>query len=255
MRGLHFITTCSQQTLLAALVMLSVSCEYNVQKQSGSPTQNQQEGLSADSVISYNLVANYSLQSCARCHSGSQSPTLNSITLLKTHIDDVLAEVEGGDMPPAGNAPVTACQQAILKKWVELNMPEESTSKVFDLAACKSGDTEPVTPPVVVVPIDLMPLNFETLKTQILQPKCLLCHNVKSSDSDSAEIPFETYADVVGVSGQYWTAPGNTSKAYEEVNYPEGDDGMPPLESKIDRLTDKEMDFIVRWIDAGRPEK
>lgn len=101
-----------------------------------------------------------------------------------------------------------------------------------------------------LTPISLMPLNYQTLKSRILFPKCLKCH---SSYGEESDLSFETYADLM-VIDRHWKAPAANSKAIEEITNFE--DGMPPpySESGIKPLTDEEIDFVARWIDAGNPE-
>jgi hypothetical protein len=49
-----------------------------------------------------------------------------------------------------------------------------------------------------------------------------------------------------------WKAPATESKIYKEIT--DSEDPMPPLDSKISVLTPDEVEFVKRWIDAGKPE-
>ncbi|MGZ3726982.1 MAG: hypothetical protein ACXWQQ_14350, partial [Pseudobdellovibrio sp.] len=71
-------------------------------------------------------------------------------------------------------------------------------------------------------------------------------------DDDGPSAFFETYA-VLTASPKVWSAPAVDGKVYKEIT--DKNDGMPPKESKITPLTDDEIEFIRRWVDAGKPEK
>jgi hypothetical protein len=49
-----------------------------------------------------------------------------------------------------------------------------------------------------------------------------------------------------------WQAPGVSSKVIESVTRTDGE-VMPPPETK-DKLNESEIQFVIKWIDAGKPE-
>jgi len=203
--------------------------------------------LSSQEAISYDLIKRYSLSTCTTCHSaGQKSPNLSTLADLQKNQSKVLHETDTDSMPPKkkGYAALTTCQKALLKKWADLGAPETSNSTVADVAECKTVAEQP---PVAVTPILLMPLNYETLKTRILQQKCLSCH---AEGADQSDLPFFPYSAISTQSE--WSSPAEKSKVYEEIINKE--DGMPPPESALPSLTDDEIEFVKKWIDAGRPE-
>ncbi len=258
MLGWSYITTFKNLKIIlsaGAVVFIATSCNYKMQKQ--DPAGNSGQGsLSADAVISYEIVSSYSMHTCQSCHAGVSKPGLDSIDLVRANSSKVMTEVEGNKMPPPekGYSSLSDCQKAIMKKWVDIGMPESSSSRVSELPECKSIGS--VTPPPII-PIELMPLNYETLNTRILQKKCLSCHT-SDSKNDAKDYPFYPYQALIdeAQSGLEWAPPAIKNKVYRDITAPDGDDNlMPPPESKQARLTQEEINFIVRWVDAGRPEK
>ena len=249
MPGWSYITTYSRSLGLVACMLLLFSCNYNVSKSGGDLNIS----LSADSPISYETISSYSLRTCMNCHSGQKNPDLSTLSGIRANIDKIKNAIEISKMPPAsdGYGPLTQCQKDILQKWIDLGMPEVSNSTAAEVASCKSIGG----PPPELTPILLMPLTYDTLRSRILGPKCLLCHVADSSDWEAALVPFSPYADLVSESGKYWKAPAIKSKVYKEITNKE--DGMPPPDAdpKIPSLTDDEVTFVQRWIDAGMPEK
>ncbi len=226
-------------------IFVVCGCNYKLAKTADSNSGN--NSLSANQIITFQLIQSYSLTSCQNCHAGKQAPQLTSLSDLKTHSDLVWSEVSTNAMPPtaSGYEPLSSCKKALLKKWIDLGMPSESTATVGEITECKNENQQPAPP---VIPISLMPLNYETLKTRILQPKCLLCHSAGGEQSDMSFFP---YSELM-VMARFWKSPAVKSKVFDEITKV---DGMPPLDSNIPVLTSDEIDFVKRWIDAGNPEK
>jgi hypothetical protein len=259
MRGWFFTTiykTIYTHKNILEIIFVSLfltNCNYKNLKIDPQANSGANTNLSAEALITDELIMSYSLQSCQKCHAGAKQPTLDSVANVKANITKVLSEVTSGDMPPPEEpTKLTDCQKALVKNWAE------GTSKVVsEVVECKSVASPVVVPTLPIIPIELMPLNFQTLKTKIIEPKCLHCHNPKGEDWEAALVSFETYADLTsGEYAKYWKAPAADSKVFEEItyNHETEDDGMPPKDSKTARVTKEETDFIVRWIDAGKPE-
>lgn len=228
--------------ILSSLIILigMSSCNYSrLKNQPGSDS-----GLSSDTPISYDIVKSYSLSSCLKCHSGTQAPALNSLQNLISNQVLIKNEINDGAMPPksSGYELLSQCQIDLYSKWVELGSPETSTHLVAEIPSCSSEfSAQPQ-----IIPILLMPLNYQTLRTKILQPKCLLCH---TSDGEANYLPYFPYGELV-LTGN-WSAPAKSSKVMEEIT---ASDGMPPTDSGVTPLSTDEIEFIKRWIDAGKPE-
>ncbi len=249
MRGWSYIIICK----IIFLSLFLASCNYSNSKKDPNATGGQNINLSGDTLITDELVMSYSLQACQKCHAGAKQPMLDTAAAVKANISQVLIEINDGTMPPPQEPiKLTACQKAIVKHWAD-----GTAKNIGEIAECKSAPPPVITPALPIIPIELMPLNFETLKTKIIEPKCLFCHNPKGEDWEAALVSFETYADITtGEYSKYWDAPAIQSKVYDEITYHQETktNGMPPNDSKTARVTKSEIDFIVRWIDAGKPE-
>lgn len=252
MLGLFYTITYKNIFLLTVFSLFLTNCNYKTQKADAGGSGGQ-IGLSTDAIIDDQLIMSYSLKSCQNCHGGAQAPLLDSAAAMKTNILKVIGELDTKSMPPTdkGYSSLSECQVALVKAWAD-----GSAKTVGEVASCK-GSGVGTTPELPLMPIELMPLNYETLKSRILLPKCVLCHdsaNISDPDlMDAAFIPFTTYLEITtnDDNKKLWSAPAAASKIHREIT---ADDGMPPLKSKLGKLTDKEVDFIDRWIDAGLPE-
>lgn len=248
MRGYCFITIFSFWSLL-------VGCNYNVIKDpSAFGDMNGKLGtpVSEAALVEWNLMKSSVLSSCMSCHVGHTSPELGSLSSVQQNLTKVLSEVHSNAMPPAKNgyAPLSECKKAILEFWVQQGAPEKTTTQVGEIAACKGIGGSPQEG-AENTPIELMPLNYQTLLTKVLQPKCLKCHNPDAEDVEAAGILFYPYSEITK-RGRLWASPGATSKMVRVLTR-EDDERMPPPEDSAP-LTPQEIDFISRWIDAGKPE-
>ncbi|MCB9073255.1 MAG: hypothetical protein H6623_06505 [Bdellovibrionaceae bacterium] len=234
MRGYYFIIIFSA---------FAVACNYSVSK--NEKGNNISGGLDAKKPITWTTVQASALDTCVRCHSGANSPALSSKDLVIEHYDDVLNEVISKSMPPKskGYVPLSACQIAILKKWQELKFPETSTVTIGSLPECVSSS------PVDVVPISALPATYANLEAQILKPYCLHCHNPDSSDFEASAILLSPY-DVL-IAKKNLLKDGANSKLVKILKATD-DDRMPPPEEGAG-LTDEEIDFVIRWLEAGMP--
>ena len=95
------------------------------------------------------------------------------------------------------------------------------------------------------------PLNYQTLKVNLIDVKCLGCHNIASTP-ELCRANFETYENLIDDCRGVWDPPGISSIVHRALTRG-GKNRMPPPRVGP-ALSDDEIDFIVRWIDAGRPE-
>lgn len=97
------------------------------------------------------------------------------------------------------------------------------------------------------------PLNYETLYKDIVEPRCQSCH----SETGSAKgMPFWPYSTLKLTENlRRWTAPekgtSKDSQVYRAITRTTKRRMPPP---PYDPLTQDQIEFIVRWIDAGNPE-
>ena len=105
---------------------------------SGLPIQPVEPPLT-EQFITTQTVLKTSLRTCVSCHK-KQKPILISDDDYKNHIEDILSEIQDKAMPPEdSNLPaLTECEVAILNKWVDLNMPDQSETKIGSLTNCST---------------------------------------------------------------------------------------------------------------------
>ncbi len=259
-----YSTTICKVFLAASLLGFAVGCEYHVLKQDpqgqgvGGQNSDTANKISADQTVNAKLIQNFVLASCVRCHSSTQ-PILNSLDAIKLNIKKIQSSVNANQMPPsrAGYSPLTDCEKDILRAWISENTPDESTIKVASLPTCEAYvpvvAPKPVrpTPPKKPQTILDMPLNYDTLNTQILQKKCTHCHNADGPDIMAAMYLFYPYSNIIS-HGKLLGTNRHDSNFVKMLEAPD-DERMPPAEDGP-RLTDDELEFVRRWIDAGHPE-
>lgn len=258
MRGLYF-TIISRISLFLSVFLVLLGCNYSIKKGQSGGDLNPLGKTDGSTPISFSLIQKSILYTCKDCHAGVNQPYLNNLEDYKAHRDQILLQVNENKMPQVkkGYAPLSDCQKGVLKKWIDLGLPEESTETFSSVPECQATTGQPPLPPSPdLTPIELLPLNFDNLFTRIIQPKCISCHD---SDGDAYLYPFYPYAMILDEdmgSGSDWKAPGVKSKVIRFVTKADDDENlMPPVDSKIERLTPQEIDYIIRWIDAGKPEK
>jgi len=223
-----------------------LSCTYHVDKNGGA-TQSQGDFALGTQPITWNLMQTSVLNTCLQCHSGSKPPQLSSYSDMVRHIDKVWTEASSGAMPPpsSGLSRLSVCRTAILRKWIDLGAPENSNVMVSSLPEC------PTTGEGGDLPISQMPLNYQTLKAKILEPRCLYCHNAGDT-TDAGAILFSPYSQLMQ-GARRWSSPAKESKVVRLLRTTNLEDRMPPPEDG-EGLHEDEIQFIERWIDAGKPE-
>lgn len=234
--------------LLSAALVLNACNNYNL-LQDSQVLSGTQTGLGEEALISTEIVQRTTLSSCQHCHSGLKQPILNSKATVLASLGKVQSEVFSEQMPPrsSGYKAVTECEKEILKKWVELGTPDTSNVKVSSLPGCANSTPKPPES----IPISQMPLDYQTLATKILQPKCLNCHN-PDGDPDAQDILLFPYSELASKPTLLGTSSAQ-SKLVRMVTRTD-EERMPPPESNIPALTSEEIDFLKKWIDAGHPE-
>ncbi len=227
---------------------MTSACKYS--RVSGDISGNNVGGLvSPDSEISYATLKNSTLRTCSSCHSGQKQPDIFDFPSTRSGLNKIITKITDGSMPPQdqGYTALSTCEIKLFEKWVNLGAPESSPEKVSTIPECQS-----LAPPSPLIPIELMPLTYETLVTRFLQKKCLMCHNPKGDDFDATEYLFYPYEEIDN-NIKWWTGPGETARIVRKING-QSENPMPPMDSNIEPATKEEVDFIIRWINAGRPQ-
>lgn len=239
------------QILLASAALFFLGCNYSILKGSDQdPSQTRLGDLNSETKIGWSLMQSHVLITCLQCHASSQQPVFGDLASARANFSVIQSEVASNSMPPKSNgySPLSECQKALLDNWVHAGGPEQGSDSVGQVVACKStiaaGD----------IPIDQLPLTYNNLLTKVLQPRCLKCHNSDNPlDPDASGILFFPL-DVLNSLGQVdrWLAPGDQSDVVRLLLATD-DSRMPPPEDSP-ALSAAEIDFVKRWIDAGRPE-
>ena len=227
---------------------LLAGCNYSILKNPAAAGGGTQGDLKATATIDYALMQTSVLSTCTNCHSGRQSPSLVGQGAVQQNINAVFGKVSAGLMPPAdqGYARLSACQVAALKKWMDLGTPATSTVLVSTLPECQQAT---VAPPVAVpVPLLNQPLTYQTLLTQILQPRCLKCHNVNDL-SDASAFLFFPYPEIQ-TDTRDWTAPGAASRVVRMLTRTDEHRMPPPDDSEP--LSAEQIQFVIQYLDAGK---
>jgi hypothetical protein len=187
------------------------------------------------------------------CHIGHTSPELGSLLAVRQNLTRILSEIKSNSMPPARNgySPLSDCAKQILVTWANQNAPETTDILAGSLSACQNLPDAPSTGPGDK-PISEMPLTYQTLVSRILQPKCLRCHNDKSEDIEAAGVLFYPYQEILN-RPHLWETPGAESKIVHSLTNEDQDEIMPPPQDS-GPLSQDEVEFVIRWIDAGKAQ-
>ena len=146
-------------------------------------------------------------------------------------------------MPPGG--PLLLTEQALLRAWLDQGASEYGP----DLTPANTSPTPSISPTPTPLPTLLQP-HFKSIKSEILDRKCVVCHSVGGS---VAKIPFNTYVDILN-SPREIVLPKRPDES-GMVIFTEAADSdperMPPVKSGIPRITKEEASTIRQWILDG----
>jgi len=172
---------------------------------------------------------------CTTCHSSYDS--YSSIRHDLTAISDA---INSGQMPKDG-PPVSPALRNLLQKWIAAGAPEFA------------GEAPAPAAPEILAP------NWRSISENILQPKCVVCHNPKGQakflDLSDRLVLFSERdcpegRDCGGKKLLDFNKPEN-SYLLEVISDPE--EPMPPVWSKINRLSPLEIKVLSEWIGIGIP--
>lgn len=238
--------------LLLALLGLTVgACSYPMEELGLYKTDKVLPNLSLkfqNEKITFETVKNTALKSCQECHAtgGRSMDTAEEVLAQK---ESILGAINKGSMPPrsAGYSPLSACEKQILETWLDDQARNRTdVHKVGELSACADAKA-PV--PTVKPDLDKLELSFENLKTEILGPKCMVCHSAETAkrtilDTLADVRRHQLLADTAEDSILYQVTVPGMNKRF-----------MPPQRGKtiLAPLTEKELSYLKRWIEAGAP--
>ena len=93
------------------------------------------------------------------------------------------------------------------------------------------------------------PPDFNRDVRSILSDKCFFCHG-PDSGKRQAELRLDVREDAISA-GAFEPGKANAAAIIRRVLSRDPEEQMPPPGSKLDPLTEKEVDTLKRWIDAG----
>ncbi len=231
----------------------------------GDNTQSEKAVFAPSTPVSWPLIRDVVLNECRDCH--KDMAAYSSIASRAGEIMNMVSRSDSKQMPPIekGYPPLSACHVAILKKWVSMGAPVQSEAMTANsLEECAavfakippptttpepSPDPTPTPKPAPSIGIVDLPLTYATLKNEILDKKCTGCHAFETF-SDASDTLFTPYAEITK-RPDLWSSPGRESKLVQ-ILLRTDEKRMPPPRRK-EALPQEEIDFIIKWIDAGYP--
>lgn len=187
------------------------------------------------SELGFSTVQNRVLRTnCVGCHGSGGGINLETYANVKAHLAAVKTAVyETRRMPKAPGAPLTGYQLGLLNAWIEAGAPETAP------------DEDPPLP---------LAAEFESIRVNILVPKCQICH---SPGKPVARIPLVTKEDLLN-SPLDLVLPGNAEESGIFIAISRQDSKMmPPAKDAsgnptgFTRLSDPEIAAIQTWITDG----
>jgi uncharacterized membrane protein len=207
---------------LCILLFVGVSCQFYHEKDSGDDS-----ALISVKNVSYRmLMQNVVNTRCLKCHANE----FNSYDAVRRRISEIRDRaLVRKDMPPSG--PLSKSESKILKTWIDAGMP------------LNEGEA--------AEPVPALAPNFQSIRTQIFETRCLRCHGAGESHDD---INIFDQSILTGTKG--WVVPFDPEKSelYQDI-IKTGKGRMPPIAKPgkpvVDPLTPEQIDTIRTWILNG----
>lgn len=221
--------------LLLSIFGLGVGCNSYVQKQRSDlvmpPSSFKASELNFGRVYSQVLRP-----SCIGCHGSSGGVNLESYASVKSQIAKIYeSTVVQRKMPKAPTASLGDEQLGLLNAWIQAGAPQDS------------GADE--------VPIPQLEPTFDSIKSHILEVKCLSCH---APGKPVERVPLVTRKDLLD-SPLDIVVPGNAEESgiILAITNQDPKKRMPPTKDKLGNdtgyspLSEDEIRIISLWITNG----
>lgn len=98
----------------------------------------------------------------------------------------------------------------------------------------------------------ILKANWKSISENIIFPKCLQCHN---PDGQASFLSLSKYEDFVDNADYLLNNFENVEQSYLVEVLTDPEEPMPPAWSNIERLTQKEIDVIKKWIENKIPKE
>jgi uncharacterized membrane protein len=213
--------------LYTCLVGLLASCNsgFRVENPAGGSGSK-----ASSSKMDYALVRTEVIEPmCINCHSNANGNSggvnLESYQSVIQNLTTVEDEVKTDGMPASGPL-LTPTEKNIILNWIKEGAPQfVAAASSVPSASTPVPTTLPPDPTATPAPVPSAVLNFSTVYSQVIGPKCVGCHSGYS---------------------KYTTVKSEISKIKSNVQ-----SGSMPRNSS---LTTQQYNTIINWINAGAPQ-
>jgi uncharacterized membrane protein len=236
---------------LIILVLLVLSCnkKSKLKFQDNRPQVNQpQVNRPVLESISYADVKTKVFDvSCVRCHGNDGGVTLETYEEVFHEMELIrITTLEEHSMPKGSS--LSAEQIEVLTAWINAGGPNESVNIREPSTPTEPPVvvTPPTEPPVVITPPTEPVVIFDTIKSDIIENKCMGCH---ARPNLLEKFPLNSRD---GMLQKGLLVPGNAevSLLYKTL-LPTARKVMPPNRPNVKQLTQEEINAIKTWIDNG----
>ena len=219
-------------SFIIGLSFFNSGCSYRHEKGTQTEITYNQELLGK---INYQLINQKILTpKCVLCHDHSEGVNLQTYSAVYSNIDKIKeVSITTSSMPKAPYPSLNDEERTLLATWIKAGAPEN---------ALDGGNTE--VPP----PIELLLPTFTSIKKNILQKKCIICH---SAGNDGEDISLDSAEDMIN-SPRDIVIPGDPDSSELVLSVlPTARKIMPPKRSGISQLKPEEIEIIKQWIMNG----
>ena len=217
---------------LILINLLVSSCSYRKDKSSFFEVTYNQAMLDK---VSYQLInQRIFIPKCISCHGHSGNVNLETYILAYGHVDKINeTTVLSHKMPKSPYPALNNEELVLLATWIHAGAPEKPLGGGGDIPP---PTTEPLEP------------KFSSIKKNILQNKCMVCHTVgKEADRVSLDTPEDMINSPLEI-----IIPGNPDESGLVLSVlPNARKIMPPEKSGISNLKPEEIETIKLWIANG----
>lgn len=136
--------------ILFGLVACAPSHDGFSSSKPNSPSSNTPEATPPDNttpspgpapnveMLGWNSIDTRVIQSCTGCHGASYTSKAG----VRRNISSISSAINNNRMPP--RRPLAACPKALLKEWVRLGMPNDTTVAITSIAGCETANIQDV---------------------------------------------------------------------------------------------------------------
>lgn len=212
------------------LQLAAAGCNFSVDKRPGGG--DIRPGQDLINKVSFQDVNKIFRMHCTGCHGNSGNVNLETHAQAKMNLERIRrSTIIERRMPQAPYPPLNQEQLTTLAAWIEAGGPEHPLD---------GGG--PVEEPEKLIP------TFESIKSLVLQPKCVVCH---APGKKAENIPLLTKSDLLD-SPYDLVLPGKADESgLILVLKEDARKKMPPLDSGISPVPRDEVDVIKEWINNG----